>query len=43
MLKAAAQTAGAEARSAKVTIVNTVDDKIFQEITFSQAAEPANE
>ena len=38
MLKATAQAAGAEARSAKVTIVNTVDDKIFQEITFSQAA-----
>ena len=43
MLKAEAQTAGAGVRSAKVTIVNTIDEKIFQTITFSQAEGPANE
>ena len=43
MLKAEAQTAGAGVRSAKVTIVNTIDDEIFQTIIFSQAEGPANE
>lgn len=38
MLKAAAQADGAAARSAKVTVVNTIDPSIKQEITFSQAA-----
>ena len=38
MLKATAQVDGAVARSAKVTVVNTVDPSIKQEITFSQAA-----
>lgn len=43
MLKAEAQTAGNPIRSADVTIVNMIDEKIFQSITFSQAERPANE
>lgn len=38
MLKATAQVAGAGVRSADVTIVNIIDEKIFQTITFSQEA-----
>ena len=38
MLKAAAQAQGAEARSAEVTIQNTLDPTISQKITFTQAA-----
>lgn len=38
MLKATPQEAGAEERQAKIKVVNTVDEGICQEITFSQAA-----
>ena len=38
MLKAAAQAQGAEARSAEVTIQNTLDPTISQKITFNQEA-----
>ena len=38
MLKAAAQAQGAEARSAEVTIQNTLDPTISQKITFTQEA-----
>lgn len=43
MLKAAAQEAGADARQATIKVVNTVDENIYQEITFSQEAGEAVE